>query len=123
LPRQSLTLPWGLEGGNPLCVKIFLGKVFYRNDYIDNWILKTTRGTLNGKADRAEGLLRLQDTDTVGVSTPGGSLNRRVNCCHVPQPRWVGARRSIEGGNKETGVKGKPAAFVFVLRPGRVRLQ
>jgi hypothetical protein len=33
-------------------------------DYIDNGILKTTRGTLNGKADRAEGLLRLRDTDT-----------------------------------------------------------
>jgi hypothetical protein len=33
-------------------------------DYIDNGILKTTRGTLNGKVDRAEGLLRLQDTDT-----------------------------------------------------------
>jgi hypothetical protein len=26
LPRQSLTLPRGLEGANPLCVKIFLGK-------------------------------------------------------------------------------------------------
>jgi hypothetical protein len=33
-------------------------------DYIDNGILKTTRGTLNGKGDRAEGLLRLRDTDT-----------------------------------------------------------
>jgi hypothetical protein len=33
-------------------------------DYIDNGILKTTRGHLNGKADRAEGLLRLRDTDT-----------------------------------------------------------
>jgi hypothetical protein len=33
-------------------------------DYIDNGILKTMRGTLNGKADRAEGLLRLRDTDT-----------------------------------------------------------
>jgi hypothetical protein len=33
-------------------------------DYIDNGILKMTRGTLNGKADRAEGLLRLRDTDT-----------------------------------------------------------
>jgi hypothetical protein len=33
-------------------------------DYIDNGILKTTRGTLNGEADRAEGLLRLRDTDT-----------------------------------------------------------
>jgi hypothetical protein len=26
LPRQSPTLPRGLEGGNPLCIKIFLGK-------------------------------------------------------------------------------------------------
>jgi hypothetical protein len=33
-------------------------------DYIDNGILKPMRGTLNGKADRAEGLLRLRDTDT-----------------------------------------------------------
>jgi hypothetical protein len=33
-------------------------------DYIDNRILKTTRGTLNGKADRAEGRLRLRDMDT-----------------------------------------------------------
>ena len=55
---------------------------------------------------------------------PGGSLDRRVNCRHVPQPRWVGARWSAKGGNqRETGVKGKPAAFVFVPHPGRVRLQ
>jgi hypothetical protein len=33
-------------------------------DYIDNRILKTMRETLNGKANRAEGLLRLRDTDT-----------------------------------------------------------
>jgi hypothetical protein len=28
-----------------------------------------------------------------------GSLDRRVNCRRVPQPRWVGARRSTEGGD------------------------
>jgi hypothetical protein len=33
-------------------------------DYINSGILKTTRGALNGKANRAEGLLRLRDTDT-----------------------------------------------------------
>jgi hypothetical protein len=40
---------------------------------------------------------------------PGGSLDRRVNCRRVPQPRWVGARRSTKGGEsrRETGVKGK----------------
>jgi hypothetical protein len=69
LPRQSLTLPRGLEGGNPLCVKIFPKKVFYQNDfrafdYIDSRVLKTTRVHVRGKADRAEGLLRLRDTDT-----------------------------------------------------------
>ena len=51
LPRQGPTLPRGLEGGNPLCVKIFLGKVFYQNDFhafdfrIDSGILKTTEYT------------------------------------------------------------------------------
>jgi hypothetical protein len=48
----------------------------------------------------------------VGVSTLGGSLDRRVNCRRVPQPRWVGARRSTNGG-KGDRQKGKPAAFVL----------
>jgi hypothetical protein len=37
---------------------------------------------------------------------PGGSLDRRVNCRCVSQPRWVGARRRHKEGNS----KGKPAA-------------
>jgi hypothetical protein len=37
---------------------------------------------------------------------PGGSLDRRVNCRRVPQPRWVGARRSTKG--EETGKRGNP---------------
>jgi hypothetical protein len=58
-----------------------------------------------------------------------GSLGRRVKCRRVPQPRWVGARRSAKGGRRrpererERGRGGNPAAFVFVPRPGRVRLQ
>jgi hypothetical protein len=32
---------------------------------------------------------------------PGGSLDRRVNCRRVSQPRWVGARRSMKGGERE----------------------
>jgi hypothetical protein len=32
---------------------------------------------------------------------PWGSLDRRVNCRRVPQPRWVGARRSAKGGKPE----------------------
>jgi hypothetical protein len=40
---------------------------------------------------------------------PGGSLDRRVNCRRVPQPRWVGARRSEKEGRsqREIGVKGE----------------
>jgi hypothetical protein len=57
----------------------------------------------------------------------GGSLSRRVKCRRVPQPRWVGARPSAKGGSEVAGDGrergGNPAAFVFVLRPGRVRLQ
>jgi hypothetical protein len=42
---------------------------------------------------------------------PGGSLDRRVNCRRVPQPRWVGAIWSAKGGRsrRETGVqRGNP---------------
>jgi hypothetical protein len=50
LPRQSPTLPRGLEGGNPLCVnfpwKSFLPKEMFSTkttfDYIDNGTLKTS---------------------------------------------------------------------------------
>jgi hypothetical protein len=37
---------------------------------------------------------------------PGGSLDRRVNCRRVFQPRWVGVRRSTKGGRRE-GEKGE----------------
>jgi hypothetical protein len=51
LPRQSPTLPRGLEGGNPLCVKIFLRKSlsartsFALFDCFDSGVLKTTKYT------------------------------------------------------------------------------
>jgi hypothetical protein len=31
---------------------------------------------------------------------PGGSLDRRVNCRCVSQPRWVGARQNTRGNKK-----------------------
>jgi hypothetical protein len=51
LPRQSPTLPRGLEGANPLYVEIFLGKSlsartsFVLFDYFESGILKTTEYT------------------------------------------------------------------------------
>jgi hypothetical protein len=50
---------------------------------------------------------------------PGGSLDRRVNCRCVSQPRWVGARRNTKGGETARGNHG----LLVVLRPGRMRLQ
>jgi hypothetical protein len=56
-----------------------------------------------------------------------GSLGRRVKCRRVPQPRWVGARPSAKGGREVAGDErergGNLAAFVFVPRPGQMRLQ
>jgi hypothetical protein len=55
---------------NPLCVKIFLEKglsartSFVLFDYFKSGIKKTTEYTQATKADQAEGLLRLRDTDT-----------------------------------------------------------
>jgi hypothetical protein len=34
---------------------------------------------------------------------PGGSLDRRVNCRRVPQPRWVSARWDAKGGEQPEG--------------------
>jgi hypothetical protein len=51
LPRQSPTLPRGLEGGNPLRVKIFLEKglsariPFVLFDYFGSGIMKTAEYT------------------------------------------------------------------------------
>jgi hypothetical protein len=55
---------------------------------------------------------------------PGGSLDRRVNCRRVPQPRWVGARQSAKGGKPEGDRrKGETRGLRVVPCPGRVRLQ
>jgi hypothetical protein len=48
---------------------------------------------------------------------PGGSLDRRVNCRCVSQPRWVGARRNTRGKT----IRGTAARVV--PRQGRMRLQ
>jgi hypothetical protein len=83
-------------------------------------LLETTHLELDGKL-----FVNTQQAPTWRANCrrfdPGGSLDRRVNCRRVPQPRWVGARRSAKGGDRRE--KGKPTTFVFVPRQGRVRLQ
>jgi hypothetical protein len=52
-----------------------------------------------------------------GVPEPTSEMSPRA-------PAQMGRRETEREGGKETGVRGgNPAAFVFVPRPGRVRLQ
>ena len=73
-------------------------------------LLETTHLELDGKL-----FVNTQQAPTWRANCrcfdPGGSLDRRVNCRRVSQPRWVGARRSTKGGRKQA--KGKPTAFVL----------
>jgi hypothetical protein len=69
---------------------------------------------------------RSSEPPVVGVSRPGGPWADEWNVTACPSPDGSardGARRGEEraAGAREGG--GNPAAFVFVLRPGRVRLQ
>jgi hypothetical protein len=77
-------------------------------------LLETTHLELDGKL-----FVNTQQAPTWRANCrrfdPGGSLDRRVNCLRVSQPRWVSARRSTKGGEerREAGKKGKPVAFVL----------
>jgi hypothetical protein len=77
-------------------------------------LLETTHPELDGKL-----FVNTQQAPTWRANyrrfDPGGSLDRRVNCRCVSQPRWVGARRNTRGK--------KGTAARVVLHPGRMRLQ
>jgi hypothetical protein len=68
-------------------------------------LLETTHLELDGKL-----FVNTQQAPTWRANRrrfdPGGSLDRRVNCRCVSQPRWVGARRNTRGEN----TRGKTAA-------------
>jgi hypothetical protein len=51
---------------------------------------------------------------------PGGSLDRRVNCRCVSQPRWVGTRRNTKGGNSKGKLRPSccPAPRSYALAVG-----
>jgi hypothetical protein len=82
-------------------------------------LLETTHVELDGKL-----FVNTQQAPTWRANCrrfdPVGSLDRRVNCRRVSQPRWVGARRSTKGVRT---AKGESRGLRVVLRPGRVRLQ
>jgi hypothetical protein len=62
-------------------------------------LLETTHLKLDGKL-----LVNTQQAPTWRANCrrfdPGGSLDRRVNCRCVSQPRWVGARWDTKGGEQ-----------------------
>jgi hypothetical protein len=62
-------------------------------------LLETTHLELDGKL-----FVNTQQAPTWRANCrrfdPGGSLDRRVNCRCVPQPRWVGARWNTKGENR-----------------------
>jgi hypothetical protein len=62
-------------------------------------LLETTHLELDGKL-----FVNTQQAPTWRANCrrfdPGGSLDQRVNCRRVSQPKWVGARRSTKGGKK-----------------------
>jgi hypothetical protein len=57
----------------------------------------------------------------------GGSLSRRVSVLRAPAQMGRARGRARRGRGEVAGVErergGSPAAFVFVPRPGQVRLQ
>jgi hypothetical protein len=55
------------------------------------------------RGDKKKKMKKVVYYETVGVSKPGGSLDRRVNRRRVPQPRWVDARRNTKGGKEAAG--------------------
>jgi hypothetical protein len=79
-------------------------------------LLETTHLELGGKL-----FVNTQQAPTWRTNcrlfNPGGSLDRRVNCRCVSQPRWVGARRNTRG-KQQRGTTAR-----VVLRRGRMRLQ
>jgi hypothetical protein len=69
-------------------------------------LLETTHLELDGKL-----FVNTQQAPTWRANCrrfdPGGSLDRRVNCRRVSQPRWVGTRRSTKGGKQGHRRKGE----------------
>jgi hypothetical protein len=124
LPRQSPTLPRGLEGGNPLCVKIssenfstkkdFLPKrLLCLLDYIDNRILQM------GKSAR-----KRQGRPSRGTPTPPGyeyltnHLPRKVTLARISDSATNEQVLILKTRGKETQLY---QTVIKVFRPQRPR--
>jgi hypothetical protein len=73
------------------------------------------------------GTLQKHTSTLLSAFRDGGVPKPTSECRRVPQPRWIECEAEREGGSEAAGDRrergGNPTAFVFVPRPGRVRLQ
>jgi hypothetical protein len=103
LTRQSPTLPRGLEGGNPLCVKIFLGKSLPPKRLSCFPAISVTEPRETNKS-----ACKRQGRPSRGTPTPPGygylthHLPRKITLTWVSDPATDEQIRIRETGGKET---------------------
>jgi hypothetical protein len=103
LPRQSLTLPRGLEGANPLCVKIFLEKSLPPKRLSCFLTILVTEPRETNKS-----ACKWQGRPSRGIPTPPGygyltrHLPRKITLTWVSNPATNERVRIRETGGKET---------------------
>jgi hypothetical protein len=103
LPRQSLTLPRGLEGANPLCVKIFLEK-----SLPSKRLSRLPAISVTGPQETNKGACKLQGQPSRGIPTPLGyryltrRLPRKITLTWVSNPATDKRVRIRKTGGKET---------------------
>jgi hypothetical protein len=103
LPRQSPTLPQGLEGGNPLCVKIFLGKSLPPKRLSCFPAISVTEPRETNKS-----ACKQQGRPSRGTPTPPGyeyltrHLPRKITLTRISDSATDEQVRILETGGKET---------------------
>jgi hypothetical protein len=103
LPRQSLTLPWGLEGANPLCVKIFLGK-----NLPPKRLSRLPAISVTGPRETNKSACKWQGRPSRGTPTPPGygyltrHLPRKITLTWVSNPATNERVRIRKTGGRET---------------------
>jgi hypothetical protein len=103
LPRQSPTLPRGLEGANPLCVKFFLGKILPPKR-----LSRLPTISVTGPQETNESACKWQGRPSRGTPTPPGygyltrHLPRKITLTWVSNPATDERVRIHKTGGKET---------------------
>jgi hypothetical protein len=103
LPWQSPTLPRGLEGGNPLCVKIFLERSLPPTQLSRFPTISVTEPRETNKST-----CKWQGRPSRGIPTPSGygyltrHLPRKITLAWVSNPATDERVRIRETGGKET---------------------